>query len=275
MGARSDLPPARTLVLITVLSTPFYVLGELSDARLMPGLPLSSLMILCPAGVACWAAWRAGGLTNVRRLLGRVLDAPRAKPWTWLLVSATVFPVVLLAEYGLLRALQPPLPLPAVAWIQAPVLFALFFATAACEELAWSVTLLEPLQRRFGVFRGGLLLGAFIAAWHVLPFWQAHPAASWVLGQSAFTVAFRVVVAWLYNVSGRSLFAAVVCHAGYNTAWQLFPERGSGYDPWATAALTWLVVALIVALYGTRALGRSPLVSEMGEHGDADPARPK
>jgi membrane protease YdiL (CAAX protease family) len=246
------------LVLIAVLSTPFYVLG-LSDVHLMPGLPLSSLMFLSPAGVACWAAWRAGGLLKVRSLLGRILDASRAKPWTRVFASATLFPAVLVVEYALLRAIQLPLPLSAVAWIQAPVLFVLFFASAACEELAWSATLLGPFQRRLGTFRAGLLLGAFIAAWHVLPFWQAHPAASWVLGQSAFTVAFRVVVAWLYNVSGRSLFAAVVCHAGYNTAWQLFPERGSGYDPWATAALTWLVVALIVALYGTRTLGGNPL----------------
>jgi len=277
MAARTDLSPRRMLVLIAALSTPFYLLGQMSDARLMPGLPVSSLMFLCPAGVACWAAWRAGGFLKVRNLLGRVLDAPRTKPWTWHLVSATVFPAVLLAEYGMLHAFQQPLPLPAVAWIQAPVLFALFFATAACEEVAWSATLLEPLQRRFGVFRAGLLLGAFIAAWHVLPFWQAHPTASWVLGQSAFTVAFRIVVAWIYNVSGRSLFAAVVCHAGYNTAWQLFPDRGSGYDPWTTAGLTWLVVALIVALFGTRGtrtLGGSSRVGDVGEHGDPDPDRP-
>ena len=275
MGARADLSPRRMLTVIAVLSTPFYLIGQMSDARLMPGLPVSSLMFLCPAGVACWAAWRAGGFLKVRDLLGRVLDAPRAKPWTWHLVSAAVFPAVLLVEYALMRALQLPLPVPAVAWIQAPVLFVLFIANAACEELAWTATLLEPLQRRLGAFRAGLLLGVFVAAWHVVPFWQAHPAVSWVFGQAVFTVAFRVAVAWIYNVSGRCLMAAVVCHAGYNTAWQLFPDRGSGYDPWTTAGLTWLVVALIVAFYGTPDLGGSPLVSEMGERRDADLARPK
>lgn len=259
MQDRAAPSPWVLLSAIFVLSIPLLVLGSSSAARLMPGLPLSALMFSCTAAVAFWAAWRSGGLAGMHALLGRVLDADRARPWTWHLVALSVFPAVLLLEYAIMLALQFPLPAARVTLRETAVLFALFFAAAACEEVAWSATLLEPLQVRFGALGAGLVLGVFVAVWHVIPFWQAGHALTWVLGQCVFTVGFRVVVAFAYSVSGRSLFAAVLCHAAYNTSWQLFPSRGSGYDPWITAALTWVVVGVIAAVFGARTLaGRHP-----------------
>ena len=261
MNHRAAPRPWVILLAILVLSVPFFVLGTLSNVRFMPGLPLSALMFLCTAAVAFWVAWRTGGLAGMRTLLGRVFDARRARPWTWNLVAALVFPAVLLVEYAVMLAANMPLPSPQIPWLQAPVLFALLFVGAACEEVAWSATLLEPVQERVGALGAGLLIGAFAALWHLIPFWQAHPSVSWVLGQFLFTVAFRIVLAWIYNVSGYSLFAAVVCHAAYNTAWQLFPNQGSGYSPWITAAITWVVVGVVVTIFGSRTLGSRTLGS--------------
>jgi membrane protease YdiL (CAAX protease family) len=186
-----------------------------------------------------------GSLSNTRLMPG-------------LLLSALMFPAVLLVEYAVMVASRMPLPAPQVQWLQAPVLFALLFVPAFCEEVTWSATLLEPLQARYGALGTGLLIGGFGAAWHVIPFAQANPSVSWVFGQCVFTVGFRVVVAWIYNVSGHSLVAAVVCHTAYNTAWQLFPNQDSGYDPWITAALTWFVV-VVVSIFGAWTLaGRHP-----------------
>ena len=262
MQDRAVPSPWVLLSAIFVLSVPLLVLGSSSGARLMPGLPLSALMFLCTAAVAFWAAWRVGGLAGMRTLLARVLDAGRARPWTWHLVALSVFPVVLLLEYAAVLALRIPLPAAQVAWLQLPLLFALFFVAAACEEVAWSATLLEPLQVRFGALGAGLALGVFAAVWHVIPFRQAGHALTWILGQCVFTVGFRVVVAFVYNASSRSLFAAVLCHAAYNTAWQLFPSQGSGYDPWITAVLTWVVVGVVVVVFGARTLaGRHPTMA--------------
>ncbi len=163
-------------------------------------------------------------------------------------------PFLLLVEYILMHALGMPLPAPEVIWWRAPVLFVLLFVAAAGEELAWSATLLEPMQKVYGALVAALVIGSFWALLHVVPYAQAGRDASWILGQCAFTVAFRVVLAWLYNVSGRSLFAATICHAAYNTAWQLFPNQGSGYDPWITAALTAVVAVFAVAVFGARTL---------------------
>ena len=255
MDRRPAPRPWVLFLAIFVLSIPLFVLGSFSSARLLPGLPLSARMFLSIAAVALWAAWRTRGLAGMRELLGRVLDARRASPWTWHLVSVLVFPALLLLEYVLMRLAHAHVPSPLVPWLQAPVLFVLFFVAAACEEVAWSATLLEPLRARWGALGGSLLIGVFAAALHVIPFSQAHSDVSWIVGQSVFTVGFRVVVAWIYNVSGSSLFAAVLCHAAYNTGWQLFPNQGSGYSPWITAGLTWVVVGAIIAIYGARTLG--------------------
>jgi hypothetical protein len=40
-----------------------------------------------------------------------------------------------------------------------------------------------------------------------------------------------------------------------NQAWQLFPNRGSAYNPGITAGLTWLVVGIVVIIYGAHTLG--------------------
>jgi len=247
--------PWAVFLAIFVLSVPLLLLGSLSSARLMPGLPLSALMFVCTAAVAFWAAYRTAGRAGMRELLGRVFDARRAKPWTWHLMSALVFPSLFLLEYEIMLAARMPLPSPQVPWLEAPVLFALFFVAAVGEEVAWSATLLEPLRARCGALGAGLVIGVFAAAWHVIPFSQVHPSISWILGQCLFIVAFRIVIAWIYIASGHSLFAAVVCHASYNTAWQLFPNQASGYDPWIAAALTWVVAGAIVAIFGARTLG--------------------
>lgn len=247
------------LCAIVVLSVPLLALGSLSDARLMPGLPLSALMFLCTGAVALWAAWRTSGVAGMRELLRRVADVRRARSWVWPVLTAGVFPAVLLVEGVIMWAFHMPLPPGQFPWLQAPVLFTLFFFSGACEEVAWSATLFEPFQERWGAFGAGLVIGVFVAAWHIIPFAQGNPSVSWVLGQALFTIAFRVVVAWSYNICGRSLFAAIVCHASYNSAWQLFPNHGSGYNPWITAALTWGVVGVVVAISGTRTLtGRHP-----------------
>jgi uncharacterized protein len=108
--------------------------------------------------------------------------------------------------------------------------------------------------------RAALVIGVVWALWHVIPFAQAHPSAIWVLGQCLFTVAFRVVLVWLYNNAGRSTFATIVCHATYNVAWQLFPNQGSGYNPWIVAAITGFVGIVVTLVW--RAQKRVIVVGE-------------
>lgn len=261
-----DTPPIKTnhgrpafpwifFLAVFVASVPLWILGGSTAARLMPGLPVSALMFLCTAFIACLFAASTGGGAAVKILLARILDFKRIHSAVWLVAVVLLMPAIIFTSYAIMRAAQMPLPELDVPWLLAPVLFSLFFVAAVGEELAWTATVLDPLQSRVGALPAALIVGLVGALWHVVPFAQVHPSASWVLGQCLFTVAFRVVLVWLYNNTGRSLFAVVVTHAMYNLAWQLFPNRGSHYDPWIAAAMTGLIALVVTLTWGAKTLG--------------------
>jgi membrane protease YdiL (CAAX protease family) len=244
-------------------SLPLWVLGWLSTAQLMPGLPVSALMFLCTAFIACLFALHAGGRNAVKILLARSLDIRRIGSLVWLVPCVLLMPGVLVMSYAIMRFAELPLPQPEVPWLLAPVLFLLFFVAAVGEELAWTATVLDPLQSRVGALPAALIIGVVWALWHVVPFFQVHTSLSWVAGQCLLAVAFRVLLVWLYNNSGRSVFAVVVAHAMYNVAWQLFPNRGSNYNPWIVAAITALVALMVTLVWGAKTLsGRSSTVHQ-------------
>jgi hypothetical protein len=58
-------------------------------------------------------------------------------------------------------------------------------------------------------------------------------------------VANRVIIVWLYNNTGRSVFAAAMHHTMSNVTWQLFPNHGSHYDPRVSGAVFVSVAAII------------------------------
>ena len=241
---------------VFAVSVPLWVFGELSTAHLMPGLPVSALMFLCTAFIACIFSASTGGTDAVRRLLRRSFDFRRVGSVIWFVPPMLLMPCVLLVSYAIMRIAQLPLPVPAVPWSLTPVLFLLFFVAAIGEELAWSATVLDPLQSRLGALPAALIIGVILAAWHVVPFAQVHSSASWVLGQCLFTVVFRVVLVWLYNNTVRSDFAVCVCHATYNVAWQLFPNRGSNYNPWIVASITGMASLVITLGWGAQTLSK-------------------
>ncbi|KAE8766163.1 hypothetical protein [Georgenia thermotolerans] len=77
-----------------------------------------------------------------------------------------------------------------------------------------------------------------------------------MLGQCLFTVALRVLLAWIYNNTGPGVLAVVACQASSNVAWSLFPNHGSHYDPVVTGLLTAAVALGVVLRFGGRTLVR-------------------
>lgn len=246
--------PLKFISVIFLISIPFWIAGEFISFRILPGLPISSLMFLCTAFTAYIFAVKSGGTFAVKILMLRIIDFKRIPSAVWLIAGALLMPVVLCASYVIMRVANMPLPETDIPWLLTPILFSLFFVAAIGEELAWSATLLDTLQSSLGALTASLILGIVTALWHVVPFAQAHPSANWVLGQCLFTVAFRVILVWLYNKMGQSLFAVVVFHAMYNVAWQMFPNRGSSYNPWIVASITGLIALVVLFSWRSKSL---------------------
>jgi uncharacterized protein len=241
--------------LVFALSVPLWILGAVHPVELLPRLPVSALMAFCPGLTACALVYREGGVHRVVGLLVRALDWGRI-PLRWYVPTLLLMPALTVASYWWMRAMKVSLPELRVSLGLAVVMPVAFLVTAMGEEVGWSGYILDPLQNRWGALRAAALLGFMWAIWHTVPLVQAGRSESWIAWWGLGTVASRVIIVWLYDNTGRSVFAASLYHAMSNLCWQLFPNAGSHYDPRVTSPLIVAVAALVAVVYGPSTLTR-------------------
>lgn len=113
------------------------------------------------------------------------------------------------------------------------------------------------MQERWTALQASILLGLVWAVLHYVPLAEAHRSLTWIAWWSLFTIAFRVLIVWLYNKTGKSVFGIIVFHATFNIAWQLFPINGSFWDPRITAIIMALAALVVTVVWGPRTLART------------------
>lgn len=83
--------PLRFFLLVFAISLPFWLAGALTTLQLLPGIPLTALIIVfCPATAAVILVYRESKTAGVRALLKRSVDFKKIKEKIWYL------PIVLL-----------------------------------------------------------------------------------------------------------------------------------------------------------------------------------
>jgi membrane protease YdiL (CAAX protease family) len=243
-------------LLTIALALPFWLLGALAGRQLLPALPLSALGVVGPVAAGAILSYRENGFSGVKDLLKRSFDFGRVRSKAWYLPTILLMPLVSLAGYGAMRAMGTSLPVPQIAAGKTLELFLAFFVGAICEELGWSGYAIDPLQERFGAFRAAMIVGVVWAAWHFVPLAEAHRSLEFVVWWTVGTISMRVIIVWLYNNTGRSVFVAAFFHTMSNLTWQLFPIDGSFYDPRVTGPILALAAALVVVLWGSKTFTR-------------------
>ena len=243
--------------LVFALSTPFWIVGAATAAELLPGLPVSALQGIVPLMAAVLLVARASGTEGVTRLIRRCADFTRIRRKRWYVPILLLAPTMTVVTYCVMRAIGLPLPTPRFALTAIPAMLVAFLSFGLAEELGWSAYATDAMQARWDVPRTGVLLGLVWAAWHIVPLVQAHRAIPWIAGWCLGTVANRVIIVWLYTGTGRSVFAAALYHTTLNLSWQLFPNRGSHYDPRVSGVVTAVMAATVMVAWTlrTRATG--------------------
>lgn len=257
--------PLKFFVLVFALSLLVELLGPLT-AHFSEGLSLAipsgfNLVTVLIAGyvpfiAACVLVSGERQPGGIRRLLSRVFDGKHIEHKLWYLPVLLLNPLIFTLTYWAMRLLGRPLPSPSIAWATLPFAIVVIVIEAVGEEVGWTGYATDPLQERWGALRAGLILGAVTALWHVIPGLQFHQTLSYIVWQGLCDVAWRVLGVWLYNNTGKSVFALILVHGTYNLSWILFPINGSSYDP-AIAFPIMVVLALLVTfLWGSKILAR-------------------
>jgi hypothetical protein len=65
---------------------------------------------------------------------------------------------------------------------------------------------------------------------------------------------------WLYNHTGKSVFAMALLHAMVNVSWQSFPIHGSYFDPRINSLMMLVVATAVVIAWRPRSVSAAPIV---------------
>ena len=81
-----------------------------------------------------------------------------------------------------------------------------FFVGALGEELGLSGYAIDPLQERWNILMASLFLGVVGVLWHLVPLLLLHRSPTWIAWWRLYAVAARILMVWLYNDIGKSMF---------------------------------------------------------------------
>ncbi len=100
-------------------------------------------------------------------------------------------------------------------------MFLAFFIGALGEELGWSGYVIDPMQIRWNALQASLILGLVGVVWQVVPLLLINRSPTWIAWWCLYAVAIRMLIVWLYNSTGKSVFAVALFHATLNLTLRL------------------------------------------------------
>jgi membrane protease YdiL (CAAX protease family) len=255
--------PLAFFLLVVALIIPFWVFGALTGIQLSPGIPVAALGTFCPMLAAIILVYREDKKAGVVTLLKRSFDFKRIKSKWWYVPILLVMPAVTTLQFWVLRLMGVSLPDPQIAILPTLALCIAAFIAALGEELGWSGYAIDPMQARWGALKASIILGIFWAVYHYIGLVQAHRSVEWIAWWTLFTIAARVLMVWLFNNTGKSVFGMALFHMTLNVTWQLFPIQGSYYDYRVTGLIMAAVAAIVVVVWEPQVRGRRYRTSQI------------
>ncbi len=247
-------------LLVILFSIPFWfmdaVAGQLLPGEMPTNLPISSLMACSPIIAAVILVRRQEGTKGVKTLLRRAFDYKGIRGKIWYVPILFFWPAMMVLEYGLMKLMGVPLPEPQIPVLPVLISFVVFFFAALGEEVGWQGYAIKPLQERWNALAASILLGIVWAGWHIVPFVQMGRTPAWIAWQCMGMVATRILMVWLYNNTGKSVFATILLHAMNNVTTTLLPSYGWQYDPFVAFIILAVAAAIVTFLWGPKTLAR-------------------
>jgi len=115
------------------------------------------------------------------------------------------------------------------------------------EEIGWRGYVLPRLQAKYSALTSTLILGAIWGFWH-LPKYLSHwntVSFAWFM---VHTMAYAVMLTWLYNNTKGSLLLVAISHASSNTAGVFMPRANTVSSENMGAFIIFVLLQVITAV---------------------------
>lgn len=258
----SKRSPLFFFILVYSLSIPLWVLNVIYPMKLpVDNLPVTdTVATFSPMVAASILVYQEEKLLGVRNLLKRTFDYKRITKKVWYAPIIFLMPFIYVLTYMIMRLVGLPVP---TVWnppLLTPLLFIAFFLAAAGEELGYSgyVTrsYASPVHRTDS--QSHHWVDPCCMAFPVDAF-NGHDSGIVYMGRIYTGRKFPVLTVWLYNNTGKSVFAAILFHAVTNTGRSMFPGSRSAfqlYDGAIGYGLIAITAVIVVFLWGSKTLTR-------------------
>jgi uncharacterized protein len=224
----------------------FFVLAYVLTWPMIPLVSVSPLWgfpaLFGPALAAVIVAALTDGRAGLRDLLSQLVRWRVGARWYAVALGLPMVLALTAASLNLLLGAQT-----SVNFGELSVLNFVVFVLIVGEELGWRGYALPRLLAERSALAASLILGVLWGAWH-LPTFFVTGAPQYGLPFSAFvllTMAYSVLISWVYVHSRESVLIASLMHGAINLSQSFFL---GGVDP---AKEYWL----LAAVYGVAALG--------------------
>lgn len=245
------------------LSIPLWAIETTIDVKWLPlGFQITDILAaFTPLIAAGILVYKEEGRVGINKLFGRILDFKRISKKIWyvpiiflpFLMYALIYVVIRLLGFSLPNEFY-------ISFISIPVLFMLFFVGAVAEETGYMGYAIDPMQERFGALAASILIGILWAVWHYPSIIQQGHSLTWIAWGTLGTVAVRVLIVWIYNNAGKSLFASILFHTLMNVGRPLFPKDETHNPlvdyPDIHYSVIAAVAVIVVFLWGSKTLAR-------------------
>jgi len=254
--------PLAFFVLTFLFTIPSYTLVALASNNIVftPEMAFlfMSLVALAPIAAAFILTFKKNGWDGAKKLLGRAFDFKRIVRKIWYAPTLFLVPFVFILALGLMVLIGKPIPAAQFPVVALLVLIPVFFILALGEEVGWMGYAFEPMQDQGSASKATLVLGLIWAIWHV-PFYifiMADPV--FIVAQVLILLGLRFLLVWIFNNTGKSVFAAILFHAVYNVTNGVLPNYQVSTPLGVVITCSFVLIAAIVVmiLWGPKTLAQ-------------------
>ena len=254
--------PLAFFVLTFLFAIPSYTLVALASNNIVftpeKAFLFIALVALAPIAAALILTFRENGWDGAKKLLGRAFDLKRIIRKMWYAPTLFLLPFVFILALGLMVLIGKPIPAAQFPVVALPVVFLVFFIMALGEEVGWMGYAFEPMQDQGNAFKATLVLGLIWAIWHVPFYIFMKFGPVFIVAQVLMLLGIRFLLVWIFNNTGKSVFAAILFHAVYNATNGVLPNYQVSMPLGVVITCSFVLITAIIVtiLWGPETMAR-------------------